>query len=136
MLAGVVGPNVCGHGTRWLVSTRVCESPSQGRRWHGRRVEGDDQEERCGVPGEEEDASNDVPGRRDVRWWSTPATYCPMFATKLAMSPSSVAHWVMPNTSVKTPVMASAAVSETGTRTGVLSPSGAGFIHISLAMLA
>ena len=56
--------------------------------------------------------------------------------TKLAMSPSSVAHWVTPNATVSTPVIVSAAVSDTGTRTGDSSPSGAGFIHISRATLA
>jgi len=57
-------------------------------------------------------------------------------ATKLAMSPSSVAHWVTPNATVSTPVITSAPRSDTGTRTGVSSPSGAGFIHISRATLA
>ena len=36
-----------------------------------------------------------------------------------------------PNTTVATPVIASAAMSEPGTLTGVTSPSGTGFIHIS-----
>ena len=55
---------------------------------------------------------------------------------ELAMSPSSVAQAVTPNASVSTAVMASAADSDTGTRMGASSPSGAGFIHISLATLA